>query len=228
MGIFFRLTDIVKAKINSLLDRAEDPEKMIRLMIQEMEDTVVEVRSAAVRAIADRKEIVRRLGQLEDAQRDWAAKAEFAVSKGRDDLARGALMARRKLAESAEALSVELAAAEEALGKHDADLARLQAKLEEAKAKQKALAIRMQTAQKRVQIKRTLHDGRIDEALARYDLLHRRIDELEGEAEAFDMGKGRSLEQEFADLQAQSGLDDELDALKRKVSGKDDSSANGQ
>jgi phage shock protein A len=228
MGIFSRMTDIVNANINALLDRAEDPEKMIRLMIQEMEDTVVEVRSAAVKSIADRKEIVRRLGQLEDAQRDWAQKAEFAVSKGRDDLARGALVARRKLAESADVLSHELGAAEEALGKHDADLARLQAKLEEAKAKQKALAIRMATAQKRVQIKRTLHDGRIDDALARYDLLHRRIDELEGEAEVFEMGKGRSLEQEFSDLQVQSGVEDELDALKRRVAGSGDDSAKGQ
>ncbi len=217
MGIFSRLSDIVNANLNALLDRAEDPEKMAKLMIQEMEDTLVEVRSAAVKNISEKKEIQRRLEQLALAEADWAQKAEFAISKGRDDLAKGALLARRKLAESATALQGELTAVVEALARHDEDLARLQSKLQEAKAKQKALMIRLNTAQKRVQVRRTLADGRVDDALARYESLHQKIDELEGRAEVYDMGRGKSLEQEFANLEAEVGLDAELAALKEKL-----------
>lgn len=217
MGIFSRLSDIVNANLNALLDRAEDPEKMAKLMIQEMEDTLVEVRSAAVKNISEKKEIQRRLEQLASAETDWAQKAEFAISKGRDDLAKGALLAKRKLAESATALQSELKAVEDALARHDEDLARLQSKLQEAKAKQKALLIRLNAAQKRVQVRRTLADGRVDDALARYDTLHQKIDELEGRAEVYDMGQGKTLEQEFANLEAETGLDAELAALKEKL-----------
>lgn len=217
MGIFSRLSDIVNANLNSLLDRAEDPEKMAKLMIQEMEDTLVEVRSAAVKNISEKKEIQRRLEQLAAAETDWAQKAEFAISKGRDDLAKGALLAKRKLADTADALRGELKAVDDALTRHDEDLARLQSKLQEAKAKQKALLIRLNAAQKRVQVRQTLADGRVDDALARYDALHRKIDELEGRAEVYDMGQGKTLEQEFANLEAESGLDAELQALKEKL-----------
>jgi phage shock protein A len=217
MGIFSRLSDIVNANLNALLDRAEDPEKMAKLMIQEMEDTLVEVRSAAVKNISEKKEIQRRLEQLGAAEADWAQKAEFAISKGRDDLAKGALLAKRKLAESATALQGELKAVEDALARHDEDLGRLQSKLQEAKAKQKALLIRLNAAQKRVQVRRTLADGRVDDALARYETLHQKIDELEGRAEVYDMGQGKTLEQEFANLEAETGLDAELAALKEKI-----------
>lgn len=217
MGIFSRLSDIVNANLNALLDRAEDPEKMAKLMIQEMEDTLVEVRSAAVKNISEKKEIQRRLDQLATAEADWSQKAEFAISKGRDDLAKGALLAKRKLGESATALQGELKAVEEALSRHDEDLARLQSKLQEAKAKQKALLIRLNAAQKRVQVRRTLADGRVDDALARYETLHQKIDELEGRAEVYDMGQGKTLEQEFANLEAETGLDAELAALKEKL-----------
>jgi phage shock protein A len=218
MGIFSRLTDIVNANISALLDRAEDPEKMIKLMIQEMEDTLVEVRSTAVRTITEKKEIQRRLEQLATAEADWAEKAEFAISKGRDDLAKGALLAKRKLAETAKTLQGELKAVEEAMARHDEDLARLQSKLSEAKAKEKALAIRITTAKKRVQMRHSYADGRVDDALARFEALHRKIDELEGRAEVFDLGKGgKSLEEEFATLEAENGLDAELDALKQRL-----------
>ena len=217
MGIFTRLTDIVNANINALLDRAEDPEKMVKLMIQEMEDTLVEVRSTAVRTITEKKEIHRRLEQLNAAEADWAQKAEFAISKGRDDLAKGALLAKRKLADTAKVLESELKAVEEAMARNDEDLARLQSKLAEAKAKEKALAIRMATAKKRVQMRQSYADGRVDDALARFEALHHRIDELEGKAEVYDMGKTRSLEDEFASLEAETGLEDELAALKQRL-----------
>jgi phage shock protein A len=217
MGIFSRLSDIVNANLNALLDRAEDPEKMAKLMIQEMEDTLVEVRSAAVKNISEKKEIQRRLEQLAAAEAEWAEKAEFAIGKDRDDLAKGALLAKRKLAETASGLRGELVAVEDALARHDEDLSRLQSKLQEAKTKQKALLIRLNAAQKRVQVRRTLADGRVDDALARYETLHQKIDELEGRAEVYDMGQVKTLEQEFANLEAETGLDAELDALKEKL-----------
>ncbi|MGD8711096.1 MAG: phage shock protein PspA [Ectothiorhodospiraceae bacterium] len=223
MGIFSRLTDIVNSNLNALLDKAEDPEKMVRLMIQEMEDTLVEVRSAAVKAIADRKELVRRLEKLDNGQKEWAEKAEFALSKDREDLAKGALVAKHRLAEQADALRHELELVEESLARHNEDLSKLQAKLKEAKAKKKSMEIRMRTAEKRVRTRRTLHDGRIDDALARYEGLERRIDELEADAESYDLGKDKTLDEELADLEAESGVEEELRQLKDRVARKQNS-----
>ncbi len=219
MTIFSRLSDIVHSNINSILDSAEDPEKMIRLMIQEMEDTLVEVRSAAVKTIADKKEITRRLESLDEAAAQWQKKAEFALSKNREDLAKGALIAKHKIADQADTLRREIVVVEESLGKYNDDLGRLQSKLAEAKTKKKAVEIRLKTAQKRVHVRRTLHDGRIDEAMTRYQNLERRIDELEADAESFDLGKVRTLDDDFADLAAESGVEDELTELKAKLAG---------
>jgi len=222
MTIFSRLTDIVHSNINAILDKAEDPEKMIRLMIQEMEDTLVEVRSTAVKTIADKKEISRRLEKLDIAAADWQKKAEFALSRNREDLAKGALVARHKLADQASALRDELASVEISLSKYNQDLALLQSKLEEAKAKKKGIEIRMKTAKKRVKIHKTLHDGRMDEAMERYSTLERRIDELEADAESFDLGKEHSLDEKFAELAAESGIDDELERMKARLARKHD------
>ena len=220
MTIFSRLTDIVHSKINSLLDKAEDPEKMIRLMIQEMEDTLVEVRSTAVKAIADKKEINRRLEKLDAAAEEWQEKAEFALSKDREDLAKGALVAKAKLADQAASLRQGLEATETALAKYNEDLAKLQAKLDEAKAKKKAIELRMKTAQKRVKIRQTLHDGRVDDAMERYSGLERRIDELEADAESYELGKERTLDEEFVELAAENAIVDELERMKAKLAKK--------
>ncbi|MBT3916008.1 MAG: phage shock protein PspA [Rhodospirillaceae bacterium] len=220
MTVFSRLTDIVHSNINSLLDKAEDPEKMIRLMIQEMEDTLVEVRSTAVKAIADKKEINRRLEKLDAAAEEWQDKAEFALSKNREDLAKGALVAKAKLSDQAAALRQGLDATETTLSKYNEDLAKLQAKLDEAKAKKKAIELRMKTAQKRVKIRQTLHDGRVDDAMERYSGLERRIDELEADAESYDLGKERTLDEEFIELAAENAIVDELERLKAKLAKK--------
>lgn len=217
MGIFSRLGDILNANISALLDRAEDPEKMIRLVIQEMEDTLIEVRSSAVKALADRKDLERRIAEHRRAQDDWGQKAEFALSRDREDLARGALMARQKLGEDITLLETELAGINTAIAKFDEDLGNLQKRLEEAKTRQKALEIRMNTATRRVQVRQTLYDGRIDAALGRYDGIERRIAELEGKADAYDLGRGKDLAGEFAELEASTAVEDELAALKRKL-----------
>jgi phage shock protein A len=218
MGVFSRLGDIVNANINALLDRAEDPEKIVRLIVQEMEDTLVEVRSAAARSIAEKKELSRRLERVRAAQADWQAKAELAIRHGRDDLAKAALSARTEAVQAATQLEAEIVSLDEALAKTGEDLERLQVKLDEAKVKQKAIVLRQRTAQDRVRLRTQLHDGRIDDALARYDQIQRKIDALEGQIEAFDVGRGgRSLAQEFAELETQSAVERELAELKARL-----------
>lgn len=217
MGVFSRLTDIVNSNINSMLDKAEDPEKIVRLIIQEMEDTLVEVRSRAARAIADRKEVERRQAEFDLRAREWESKAELAIAKGRDDLARGAIAAKRKAHEMVDLFKKEYEAIDKSLDKANEDLEKLQAKLKEAKAKQRSLEIRRSTAEGSVRVSRAVYDGRIDEAMARYERYERRIDELEAEAESYVMGRPKSLEQEFRELEAEDDVAAEFAALKKRV-----------
>lgn len=217
MGIFSRLSDIVNSNLNALLDRAEDPEKLIRLVIQEMEDTLVEVRSTAARTIADKKEINRRLNRLGDAQEEWDRKATLALRKDREDLAKGALLEKTKLAETAEVLETELEILEDALSRGDSDIAKLEAKLIEAKTKQKTLTARHDTNDARLKVRRKLHDPRVDEAFARFEQVERRLDDAEGRVEAYDLGQRKTLSDEIAELEAEATIADELEALKARV-----------
>ncbi|HEY9345431.1 MAG TPA: phage shock protein PspA [Inquilinus sp.] len=217
MGIFSRLGDIINSNLNAMLDRAEDPEKIVRLIVQEMEDTLVEVRAAAARSIAEKKDILRKVDQLEAAQAEWQRKAELAVEKGREDLAKGALVAKAQAATAAELLRRELETIEAALAKTNEDLGRLEAKLTEAKNKQKSFTIRHDAARDQIRIRTQLHDGRIDEALARYEQIERKIDTLEGQVESFDLGRRKTLQDEFADLEAESGVEKELQAIKARL-----------
>lgn len=218
MGVFSRLSDIVNSNINAMLDKAEDPEKIVRLIIQEMEDTLVEVRSRAARAIADKKEVDRRKTEFELRSREWESKAELAIAKGRDDLAKGAIAAKRKALEMAELFATEHEAIDKSLDKANDDLEKLQAKLKEAKAKQRSLEIRRSAAEGSLRINRAVYDGRIDEAMARYERYERRIDEMEAEAESYVMGRPKSLEQEFRELESEDDVNAEFDALKKRVS----------
>ena len=217
MGIFSRFTDIINSNIGAILDRAEDPEKIIRLIIQEMEDTLVEVRTNAAHAIAERKEIGRKLSRLQETRHEWERRAELALAKGREDLAKGALLEKAKLGEVGRMLEEQLAQVETALGQGDADISKLQAKLAEAKAKQKAIAVRHDAADSRLKVRRNLYDSRVDDALARFDQVERKLDEAEGKVEAYDLGQRRTLAQEIADLEAESAIDEELSVLKRRL-----------
>ncbi|HNS86631.1 MAG TPA: phage shock protein PspA [Parvularculaceae bacterium] len=217
MGVFSRLSDIINSNINAMLDKAEDPEKIVRLIIQEMEDTLVEVRSRAARAIADRKEVERKKAEFERRANEWESKAELALAKGREDLARGAIAAKRKALEMVELFQKEHEAIDKSLDKANDDLEKLQGKLKEAKAKQRSLEIRRSTAEGSVRINRAVYDGRIDDAMARYERYERRIDELEAEAESYVMGRPKSLEQEFRELETEDDVNAELDALKKRV-----------
>ena len=219
MSVFSRLTDIINSNINSLLDKAEDPEKMVRLIIQEMEETLVEVRTASARAIADKKELARRGEWFMQEAGEWDRKAEVAVRKGRDDLARAALVERTRAFESANAVQSELGALEGTLGKLADDTFALQQKLKDAKARQNAIVIRGQAATTRLSVRRQLHESNIDDAIERFEQYERKMDDLEGQIEAYDLGK-RNLSEEIEELEHDEQIDSELDKLKARLSGR--------
>lgn len=219
MGIFSRFTDIVNSNINSLLDKAEDPEKMVRLIIQEMEDTLVEVRSASAKTLANKKEIASQINKLEAESGDWQAKAELALSKDREDLARAALQEKKKCAENAEVLKGELKVIDEQIGKLQDEISQLQDKLADAKARQKTIIMRQKTVSSRLEVKKSLDSTKVDSAMGRFEQYERKIDDLESQVDAYDLGK-KTLADEFADLESDEKIDDELAALKKKVQGK--------
>lgn len=219
MGIFSRFTDIVNSNINSLLDKAEDPEKMVRLIIQEMEDTLVEVRSASAKTLANKKEIANQISKLESEAADWQSKAELALSKEREDLARAALQERKKCAEYAETLNKELSIIDEQIGKLQGEVGQLQDKLADAKARQKTILMRQKTVSSRLEVKKTLDSTKVDSAMGRFEQYERKIDDLESQVESYDLGK-KTLADEFADLASDEKIDDELAALKKKVQAK--------
>lgn len=223
MSIFSRMSDIVNSNINSLLDRAEDPEKMVRLIIQEMEETLVEVRTTSARAIADKKELTRRQNWLSEEVGEWERKAEIAIGKGRDDLAKSALGERNKADETRAAVAEELSILDGTLENLASDTAALQAKIKDARARQNAIVIRGQAAQVRLGVRQKLADHNIDDAMQRFETYERKMDDLEGQVEAYDMVQ-KTLAEEINDLENAEVLDDQLAALKRKVKG--DSQAN--
>ncbi|MCH9693988.1 MAG: phage shock protein PspA [Gammaproteobacteria bacterium] len=219
MGIFTRFSDIVNSNINSILDKAEDPEKIVRLMIQEMEDTLVEVRSAAARSIADKKDLNRKIEALERDLADWDNKAELALRKGREDLAKAALVEKSRVTSAVDVLKQDYLAVDEGLAKLNEDIARLEGKLEDAKARQKSLLARHKTANSRLAARKKIHDYKIDDAMVRFEAYTRRIDDVEGRVEAYDLGLPKDLNHEFASLEAEESVKEELDALKRRVAG---------
>jgi len=228
MGIFTRFSDIVNSNINAILDKAEDPEKIVRLMIQEMEDTLVEVRSAAARSIADKKDLNRRIETLDRDLNDWDEKAELALRKGREDLAKAALVEKSRVAAAVDALKQDYFSVEEGLAKLNEDIARLESKLEDAKARQKALLARHKTANSRLAARKKIHDYKIDDAMVRFEQYTRRIDDVEGRVEAYDLGLPKDLNHEFAGLEAEESVKAELDALKRRVAAEKATSAEAE
>ncbi len=217
MGIFSRMGDIINANLNAALEKAEDPEKMIRLMIQEMEDTLVEVRSATAKCIAEKKERTRLLKRLEAQQIDWARKAEIALEKDREDLARGALAEKTALSDRIGFLTEELKEYEDQLTKYDSDIGKLQAKLSDARGRQRALVMRHRSATHQLKTRKHLYNDKIDEMLNRFDSAEQRIEHIESEAEALDMGRrGKSLDEEFRSLERDERVEAELAELKAR------------
>ena len=218
MGIFTRFSDIVNSNINAILDKAEDPEKIVRLMIQEMEDTLVEVRSAAARSIANKKDLNRKLSQFEREESDWDAKAELALRKGREDLAKAALVEKSRATAAVGLIRADYSAIDDGLAKLNEDIAKLENKLQDAKARQKSLLARHKTANSRLAARKKIHDYQIDDAMVRFEQYTRRIDDVEGRIEAYDLGLPKDLNHEFAGLEAEESIAKELDDLKKRVS----------
>jgi len=217
MGIFSRMTDIVNANLNAMLDKAEDPEKMVRLIIQEMEDTLVEVRSTSVRSLARRKELQRHIAHMHTDVAEWQRKAELALSKDREDLARAALVAKQRSVDNIGDHEKELKHVETEIAKLDEDTAKLKAKLVDAKQRQKAIILRAQSADSRLKVKRQIHDGRMENAMVKFEKYEAKIDGLEAQLESYDIGQVRSLKEQFAELEQGEKLDAEMEALKARL-----------
>ena len=217
MSIFSRFNDIIHSNINAMLEHAEDPEKIIRLVIQEMEDTMIEVRTNAAKTIADQKTLRRQLDRLENESIQWEQKAELAINKGRDDLARAALAEKARIQTAIEQLEKESAIVAEQLEGLNRDIGQLQAKLAEAKTRKKTLDMRWKTANNRLKVRNKLSDSRVDDAMLQFEHLERKMDTLEGRVEAHDLGQEKTLEEEFADLAAEDTIEQELAELKKRL-----------
>lgn len=218
MGVFSRLSDIINSNINAMLDKAEDPEKIARLIIQEMEDCLVEVRSAAARSMADKKEYERDIVMLEQARVDWTAKAELAVEKGREDLARGALAAKQRAEREIDGRRQALKAIDEISVRRQEDLEKLQVKLDEAKTRHRALVVRREAAEQRIAMRSRIEVNRVDEAMRRYGQMERKVDEMEAYADLINVGD-RSLEAQFQELAEEESIEKELADIKRRRGG---------
>lgn len=217
MGIFSRTRDIIAANMTDLLDRAEDPAKMIRMIILEMEETLVEVRASAARTIADQKEMRRQIGKLVQVQENWTEKAELALSKGREDLAKAALVEKRKATDLSGQLQAEVDVLDDALRASEGDIAKLQTKLREARSRQNAISARLESANNRVRMREMYAGQKTEDAFSRFDVLERRVDWAEGRADAMSLGAPpKSLEEEIAELRSSDAVDAELEALKAR------------
>ena len=219
MSIFSRTRDIIAANVVDLVDRSDDPAKTIRVVILEMEETLVEVRASAARLIADQKEKRRQLTRLGSLQDEWTGRAELALSKGRDDLARAALMEKEKLAGLADEMADEIDAIETELKASEADISKLQGKLREARSRQHTIATRLEGAQNRARMREVYAGSKTDEAFAQFELLEREADLAEGQAEALALAAPKSLEEEIAELRCAERVEAELAAMKATLAG---------
>ena len=220
MGIFSRTLDIMASNVTDLLDKAEDPAKMIRMIILEMEETLVEVRASAARTIADQKEMRRHILKLESLQESWTEKAQLALSKDREDLAKAALVEKQKAADMADQLRIEIQVLDDALRASEEDIGKLQAKLREARARQNSIVARLESAHNRAKVREAYAGQKVEDAFSRFELLERRADMAEGRADALSLGApGKTLEEEIAELRSNDRVDAELAAMKAKAAG---------
>ena len=216
MSIFNRLSDIINSNISSLLDKAENPEKMIRMVIQEMEETLVEVRSGTAKVIAEKKTLSRRAEQLKKQAHDWEGKAELALSKGREDLAKAALLEKSNINSSVAITEKDLLKLDETLDKLSIEIEQLQAKLNDARARQKTIVMRTTATESRLNVNRQLHSYSIDNAMDKFEYYEKKIDQMEGQMDSIHIEK-RGLQSEFDELEKQESIDKELEDLKTKL-----------
>lgn len=216
MSIFSRMSDIINSNISSLLDKAENPEKMIRMVIQEMEETLVEVRSGTAKVIAEKKTLSRRAEQLRKQAGNWEQKAELALSKGREDLAKAALMEKSNITTSVEITEKDLGKLDVTLDKLSVEIELLQAKLNDARARQKTIVMRTKATASRLNVNRQLHNYTIDNAMDKFEYYEKKIDQMEGQMDSVHIARS-GLQTEFDELEKQESIDRELQNLKAKL-----------
>jgi phage shock protein A len=219
MGIFTRFRDIVSSNINAMLDGAEDPDKMIKLMIREMEDTLIEIKSSCAGVIASRKKLERKLDELLERRNLWAKRAELAVNKGRDSLAREALVEKRRFSELAESLSAEVLDHSSLIEQYQEDIQELEGKLSGAKEKKRTLAERHKKAQNKKRAQTDIRRMDSSESMARFEHLESRIERMEAEADMVNFGKPKTVDDEFHDLAADDEIEKELAKMKASAYG---------
>ena len=214
MGIFTRFRDIISSNINAMLDKAEDPEKLIRLMIREMEDTLVEIKTACAGVMAGSKKIQRQLEALRDRIGYWEEKAALAVKKGRDDLAREALIEKRKFSRQTDSLENELAEHEDLIQQYQDDIRQLEEKLKSARDKQRMLVQRHIHAQSKIRAQKEIQRIDSSETIMKFGELENRIERMEAEADLVNYGRKTALEEELEKLSVDEEIENELQALK--------------
>ena len=214
MSIFSRFRDIVNSNINSMLDQAEDPEKLVRLMIQEMEDTLIDLKASCAGAIAARKKTGRALDDLQTRVANWESKAKLAVEKGREELAREALLEKRRVGEGLSALERETTQLDEVIRNYQADISQLEEKLTTAREKQRVLVQRHIHAQHKTRAQGAIRRSETSDALLRYEQFEARIERMEADADLINYGRKPSLEEQFAQLERDEDIEKELAALK--------------
>lgn len=219
MGIFSRISDIINANINAMLDSAENPEKMIRLVITEMEETLVEVRTNSARILAEKKELLRRNERLHKQEQDWQDKAELALSRKREDLAKAALLEKAAVRDVIDAIDADLKKLDDTLNRLADEIEQLQTKLNDAKARQKVILMRTRATQSRVSVSQRLNDNNVDNAINKLDYFEKKIEQMESHIESETLGKS-SLRSEFEELEMEEKIGQELQALKDRMSGK--------
>lgn len=216
MGIFTRVRDIISANINAMLDKAEDPEKLVKLMIREMEDTLVEIKASCAGAMATKKKIQRELEGIKDRAEEWADKAQLAVDKGREDLAREALIEKRRFADRAAALEQEMVQCDALVAQYQNDITQLEDKLNGAREKQRVLVQRHVHAQGKVRAQRGIRKFDSSDAVARFDSFEERIDRMEADSDLVNYGRKPTLDEEFRRLEDDEDIEKELEELKSK------------
>lgn len=219
MGIFTRVRDIISSNLNTMLEKAEDPEKLVKLMIREMEDTLVEIKASCAGAMATKKKIERDVDSVKERSEAWAAKAQLAIDKGRDDLAREALMEKRRYSERVESLQNEHQQAQDLIERYQDDIRQLEDKLASAREKQRMLVQRHVRATRKTATERQMRKFDTSDTLARFDNFEERIERMEADAELVNFGRKPSLEDEFRRLEDDDDIEAELNELKSKKNG---------
>ncbi len=222
MGIFTRFKDIVASNINDMLDNAENPEKLIKLMIREMEDTLIEIKSSCANAIANQKKVQRLLDTIQEKENFWAQKAELAVKKGKDNLARQALQEKRQYTQKADSVEMEVTELGVIVEQYRDDIQALEDKLKSAREKQRMLVQRHIRAKRKKRAQEEIRRADSVEVMKKFEELENHIERMEAEADLVNYGRHSSLEEEFEALEADDEIEAELSALKSSQSSEND------